>query len=252
MWLARRYLILAGIIGVIVSVGLSVYLAAMSEEQAVVVASRPISAYEQIDGDMITVKQQPASAVLPNSISDPAEVARHYTTRRVYPGEQILRDELVYPGKRSAGIVWQLADDERAMAIPCSPGTAAGGAVAPGHLVDVLHFRDSSVHGPATGRLLLSGVRVLDVRDSGGVSWRAEEREQLSSAVVAVKTEQAEVITYALSTGQLYLAVSPFHPEVDSPGEGVTGDNLFTYPYNVGPVEESGYDEDGRNSNESE
>ncbi len=252
MWLARRYLIFAGVVGLLVSLGFMVYMAAMSEQQAVVVAAEPISAYQKITSDMISVEQQPASAVLPTSESDPAKVVGHYTTRRWYPGEQILRDELIYPGTQAGGIVWQLTEDERAMAIPCGPDTAVGGAVLPGHLVDVFYFRESSVHGPATARLLLSGLRVLDIRDSSGAPWQAEDREQLSTAVVAVTTHQAEAISYAMSTGEVYLAVSPYHPEAAQQGEGVTGGNLFSYPYAVDPPGDVKDDEKRRDSDEHE
>ena len=255
MWIERRYLIIAVIAGVVVSCALFVYLSALSEKQTVVVASKYIPSYEPITADMVSTEEIPAGAVLPSAVSDSNSILGRYLTRSFHQGEQILNKELVQAGTQTEGLAWQLAKDERAMAVPCSVDSAVGGAVSEGHLVDLLHFRESSVHGPATGKLFLDGLQVLDVRDSGGQGWNSGDRNQLSTVVVAVTTSQAEMLTYALSTGEIRVALSPYNPEPAVWGPGVTGDNLFSYLYDKPDDElESGWyeEQDGEGENEHE
>ncbi len=227
MWVSRRYLIMSVVVGAVVAAASYLYLSAGAAEQPVVVATQHIPAFTRIDEGMLTVERIPGAGVHPLSLPDPDLIRGQYATREILSGEQILSGILVNPGTQAAGMPWQLQPDQRAMAVPCPPARAAGGTVAPGHLVDLVHFRESSIHGPASGRLLLAGVRVLDVRDSSGSPWRPGSPDSPSAAVLAVTPRQAEVLTYAMSTGELFLTISPYHPSPHGAGEGATGYNLF-------------------------
>ncbi len=208
-------------------VGAYTYLSAMTAKRAVVVASQDIEPFTRIERSMLSVQQVPVGMVHPRSVADPELVVGQYCTRGLYGGEQLITDSLVHPGLQAAGIPWRLAGDQRAVAVPCPPASAAGGTVGPGHLVDVIYFRESSVHGPASARLMLSAVTVLDVRDSSGSPWRPGAGDAPGTLVLAVTPAQAEALTYAMATGQLYVVLSPYDPVPYHSPEGVTAASMF-------------------------
>ncbi len=228
LWVSRRYLIMSIAIGAVIAAVSYLYLSAAAVEQPIVVAAQDIPAYTWIDASMLRVQRVPAAAVHPQSLPDPDLIRGQYATRNILSEEAVLSGILVNPGSQAAGMPWQLEPGQRAMAVPCPPGRGAGGTIAPGHLVDLVHFRESSIHGPAAGRLLLTGVKVLDVRNSSGSPWRPGSGDSPSTAVLAVAPNQAEILAYAMSTGDLFLTVSPYDPApLHTAGEGATGYNLF-------------------------
>lgn len=230
MWIARKYLLGSMAVGLCVAAGLFFYLSGVTAEEVVMVARCEIEPYTLVTRNMVESRSFPAEAAHQNALSEETSVVGKYTVRGYHPGEQLLGVDLVRAGGESGRVPWQLAEDERAMAVPCTTERAAGGAIARGHLVDVLLFRESSVHGSSTGRTLLQAVEVLDVRDSFGGRWdRAESNEPPASCLLAVHPAEAEALAYALAVGEVYLTISPYHPHPTADLPGATGGNLFRY-----------------------
>lgn len=227
MWLSRRHLIISVLIGIVAMLGAYSYLSAMTAKRPVVVASQDIEPFIRIERSMLSVEQIPVGLIHPASVADPELVVGQYCTRGLYRGEQLITDSLVQPGFEAGGIPWRLAADQRAVAVPCPPTSAAGGTVRPGHLVDVIYFRESSMHGPASARQLLSAITVLDVRDSSGSPWSSGTGDAPGSLVLAVSPSQAEALTYAMATGKVYVALSPYDPVPYHSREGVTAGSMF-------------------------
>ncbi len=228
MWVPRRYLILSAVVGIGVALACYLYLLPAEAEVPVVVAGSEIDPHVRISQDMVQEESVPASAAHPLSVGEVSSVLGRYSTREIMPGEQVLAPALVDAGDREGGLPWQVKEDHRAMAVPASPRLAVGGALRPGHLVDVVHYRDSSVYGPAVGRTLLSAVPVLQLRDGVGTGWDSESREAPATAVLSVTPRQAEALAYAMTTGEIFLTVSPYDPASGDVSDlGVGGGNLF-------------------------
>jgi len=228
LWVSRRYLILSAVVGIAVALVCYLYLAPSGVEVPVVLAADDIPSHVRIHKDMVRVEQVPASAVHPLSMGEVTSVVGKYARREILSGEQVLSATLVDAGGQAGGLAWQVDADYRAMSVPAAPSSAVGGAVRPGNLVDVVHYRESSVHGPAVGRILMSAVQVLQLRDGLGGIWDPESREAPSTAVLAVTPREAESLAYAMATGEIFLTVSPHNPEAgDVSGSGVGGSNLF-------------------------
>jgi pilus assembly protein CpaB len=121
----------------------------------------------------------------------------------------------------------------RAIAVPASVTTAAGGFVLPGDRVDVLQARQVDMGGsttrPVVAQTLLRNIRVLAIDQTpqppkGGTTVVG------AVATLEVRSEDTEVVTKARMQGDVILALRPFSDAGGPSGRG-GGDTI-----NVGSV----------------
>ncbi len=229
MWISRRRLMISLVVGVMVSLAGFAYLGWSSTQAPVLVAAVDVDAHVPIDGEMVEVVHMPEDLVHPRALAA-ADMGIGSYSRRVIPaGTPVLADDLVDPGDTSSGLPWGLSAGKRGVAIPAGPRSAVGGAVEPGHLVDIIHFAEGSVHGGAVARTLLEEVRVHGVRDASGGTWREGDGSAPDTIIVAVSPRGAEVLSFAMATGSLYLASRPYIDDGSGGGGGVGAGNIYDY-----------------------
>ncbi|MFO7941084.1 MAG: Flp pilus assembly protein CpaB [Bacillota bacterium] len=219
----------AVIVGLVVAVAAILYMRMATRTVPIAVAARDIDAHVRLEEEMIEVVYFPKDLASDVAIEDGDMIVGRFSRREIPRGTQILLSDLVDPGDTSAGVPWGLAERERAVAIPARPEAAVGGALRPGHLVDVIHFTEGSPHRGAGARTLLRRVRVEDIRDSAGSTWRPGDGNPPDTAVLAVAPREAEALCFAMATGSVYLISGPYPDDGGSDGSGVGAGNLYDY-----------------------
>jgi len=226
MWLSRRTLVLSLILGIVAGIACLFYLRDSNAPSWSVVAARDIPPHTRIEASWVELKPLPAKAKHPQALSDLSGCVRQCARIPITQGSQIPRSILYRPGEGPDGVVGSLGPEQRGFMIPARPSHAVGGMLRPGHLVDVIHFYEGGTYGPMTARLLLSGLRVIDVRSEDGEATTAGSRSAPGGVVVAVSVEQTEKLVYALATGHVSLALCPYNM-VTPETSGITGTTLF-------------------------
>ncbi len=149
----------------------------------VVVAARAIASESTLSADDLTVADLPPAAVPRDAIAAAAEAVGRTVRTALAPGQLVLASTFEgEPGFRS-GIV--TPPGWRAVALPASPATALGGAVAPGMRVDVVAV---PIAGKAPANRLVerlgSQLLVLDVRSEPGGPYSEPGATGRGSALV--------------------------------------------------------------------
>ena len=224
----RRLLIFMLLIAVITCLATYNYLLGLDRRVAVVVAATALPEFTLIEPDALRVLHLPEGGVHPRAVSSPGELHGKVLMVSAEPGQQILITQVREPG--TLGIdnqfVAAIGPGERAMMIPVPPGQAVGGGLAPRDLVDVIFVADEARLGLAFARVLLQGLRVLDVRGERGEPLAATRRDAPAGVVVAVTLEQAERLAFALEHGSLYL-ISGGREEAKVATQGAFLETLF-------------------------
>ncbi len=171
----------------------------------VMVAARPLKF-----GDRIAVadlKAQPWPGALPaDAYAEAAQVVgdgERTALKAIKEGEVILATAITGGAGRLASSSL-LGPDMRAMAVPVSETSGAGGFLAPGDRVDVFMIRkfDDDV---AYAGMVVQGARVLAVGQTADTS--KAEPEIVKSATIEVTPAEAQKIALAQSVGELHLAL---------------------------------------------
>jgi pilus assembly protein CpaB len=176
----------------------------------------------KIEAAAINVAQNKAHDIMVASDGGPAARFVDAVVRdQILKGEPILEAKVVHAG--SSGIMAvQLTPGLRAISVPLSAESAAGGFILPGDHVDVVQSRQ--IDSPGGGKRYISGtvlknVKVLAIDQNTG-------RVQKSAAVVGATAtleltpEQSELIVLAKTEGQLTLILRSY---ADYAGSTVLG-----------------------------
>ncbi len=172
-----------------------------------------------------------AKAAITDPSQGPASVVFGALVReRIQPGEPILQSKLVHAG--SAGVMAVTLDPGmRAMALPLSAESAAGGFILPGDHVDVVLSRQLDAVAPAAGgsptpskvfsaRTVLNNVRVLAI-DQNNSSPQKGAAEVGATATVEVTPAEAEDLVVAKAAGSLTFVLRSY---ADAAGPATRGD----------------------------
>lgn len=200
------------------------YLEGLGQRFPVVVTAASLPAGKVLGPGDLRVVMLPHDAIHPQALRALAEGLGRVTAIDLLAGEQVLQGRL--RSREEAGPGGDLAPQLRAMLLPVPMERWCGGALERGSLVDVV-FVSQDREQPQLARVLLSGVRVLGVRDERGQAWGGKAAPL--GVVVAVTPEEAERLAFALEHGSLYLVMCPFEPEPVSTA-GVNWENLFVEP----------------------
>ena len=191
---------------------------AMSE---VLVASTNLSPGQALSADQVRWEKWPRSTVDPSfiihepSISEEQVVKGTVVRAMILPGQPITQNAIVH-GDASGFMAATLSEGMRAVSIAISTDSGAGGFILPNDRVDVILTRKpdgSSTRGSA--RTILSSIRVLAVDQT----YRQEKDARTvvgKTATVEVSPEQAEVLSGAVISGTLSLALRPLADGVAS------------------------------------
>lgn len=129
----------------------------------------------------------------------------------VLKGEPILEAKIVHAGASGVMAV-ELTPGMRAMSVPLTAESAAGGFILPGDHVDVVQSRqtDSGTNGQKhfISETVLRNVKVLAIDQNAG---KAKALAQVgATATIEVNPEQAELVALAKAQGELTLILRSY------------------------------------------
>ncbi|MCK9485506.1 MAG: Flp pilus assembly protein CpaB [Dehalococcoidia bacterium] len=268
MGTSRVPILLALILGGATFAGVLAWLPTLADDQQqsapreasteVLVASRDLAAGAAIEGGAVRVVEMPAASVAAGALTTLEQAEGRMLRYPVAAGEQILASKFVDTERpASTGLAFVIPDGMRAVSVPLSEVSGAGGLIVPGDRVDVLAAVDSrriegherramaeSDMGDTTrdhGAVvtILQDALVLAIgqsvspasavaRDAG--AQRADEAEvqpQAASVTLAVSPDQAQVLFMAVMEGSIGLALRPFGETLTAPIAPVT---VFSTP----------------------
>jgi pilus assembly protein CpaB len=203
--------------------------------QSVVVLRENVAAGTRLPAAVLEVRQVPDAELLVGALSTVEQAADRVARYPMLAGEQVLDSRLVGAEATGRGLAFAVPDGMRAVSVPVSEVSAAGGLIVPGDRVDVLASApyerlfepqvaiDDSARRAVAVITVLQDVLVLAVGqestppiDSGRdpETLRSTEAEpQPSARSVAVTPAQAQTLFMAAHEGTLGLAVRPFGDE---------------------------------------
>lgn len=194
------------------------------EMTEVLVAGRDLAAGETVNGG-VRWQRWPAEAVTPQFVTrDRQPDARNefdgaIVRRQVAAGEPIIPSALVRSG--AAGVMAALlSPGMRAVAVPVSDETGAGGFILPGDRVDVVLTRESGQDRFSTNfesATIMTNVRVLAVDQTFDEEIEGGARVS-DTATLEVLPGQAELLAMAMEAGTVSLALRSFADLGESTG----------------------------------
>lgn len=228
----NKWLLLTGLTLGLISAALAfVYLKSAGDESGggstsagpttpVVVAAQDIAAGTKLTGDMLSVKNLSASAVLTGAYSDPAELVDQVTVVPVVAGEQVITAKVV-GGEGTAALgdnppaSLVVPEGMRAVAAPIQNVDAVSGLIRPGDYVDVILALKFDVLDPAGESIgtdsmattILQNVKVLSIEQDVTTTTIGEGEDAIGGTSPA-----SEDINPAAGTATFL--VPPIHSEV--------------------------------------
>lgn len=151
-----------------------------------------------------------------------AQVVGAVVRERIMAGEPIVARKLVRAGQ-SGYLAVVLSPGMRAMAVPVSAETGAGGFILPGDRVDVIMSRraEADVDGQA-GYITATVLRNIKVLAIGAVTEASggEQTVDGSTATLEVSSRDAELLAFAEAQGDLYLVLRSYADAAEASGGG--------------------------------
>ncbi|HXI82746.1 MAG TPA: Flp pilus assembly protein CpaB [Verrucomicrobiae bacterium] len=184
----------------------------------VVTALQDIPARTKITREMITLTRYPKELVIDGVIRNPQEADGHTTLVRIKAKEQIRTSDLLGQGQ-APGLAFDIPPGMRAIAIGAGEVMAAGSSVKPGDRVDILATYTDPVAHQETTQMILQNVLVLAVNE--GVTDQQGKQGAKSSMTLAVKPEEAELLTAADRAGALRVALRGINEKAVIASQGV-------------------------------
>jgi pilus assembly protein CpaB len=184
----------------------------------VVTALQDIPARTKIAREMVTLTRYPKDLVIEGAVRNPAEATGHTTLVRIKAKEQVRTSDLLGEGQ-APGLAYDIPPGMRAIAIGAGEVMAAGGSVKPGDRVDILATYTDPVAHQETTQMILQNVLVLAVNE--GVTDQQIKQGAKSSMTLAVKPEEAELLTAADRAGALRVALRGLNEKAVIATQGV-------------------------------
>ena len=184
----------------------------------VVAALQDIPARTKITREMVTLTRYPKDLVIDGAIRNPKEVDGHTTLVRIKAKEQIRATDLLGEGQ-APGLAYDIPPGMRAIAIGAGEVMAVGSTVKPGDRIDVLATYTDPVAHQETTQMILQNVLVLAVNQ--GETDQQGKTGAKSSMTLAVKPEEAELLTAADRAGALRVALRGLNEKAVITPQGV-------------------------------
>jgi Flp pilus assembly protein CpaB len=207
MLATRQGLTLVAVTSALIAAGILVYAIshyrqganAGSTQDTVLVASGLIqkgtSGTAIATGNLYRPAQVVSRQVSTGALTDAAALQGKVAVEDILPGQQLTAADFA-PG--AAGVVGQLAVNQRAIAIPLDAAHGLSGVVQAGDRVDLYTGFNVQGAGP-TMRLLIPNVRVLQVPAAGATG----------NVILAINDNQAAEVAFASGNGTIWLTLRP-------------------------------------------
>ena len=143
----------------------------------VLVAVRDIPAGSELRENLVEIIRVPAGAMPRQALYGLGQVAGQYAAVPLFESEMLTARHITSSPEANAGQLAVLGPDERVVSIPVRPEAVLGGALRPGDVVDVAAAWPGPEGKPGDVQVLVSKVRVVDLRNSSGQSIQTEAGE---------------------------------------------------------------------------
>lgn len=176
------------------------------------VALRDIEPGTEILPGHVRVIRIPAGGRPPRSLWGPGQIAGMYAAVPLF-AEQVITSRHVTADPPSAAELPEPGPGQRIVSVPVRSEAALGGAARPGDLVDVVAAWPGQDGRPGPVEVLMVGVRLVDLRNSSGLSAGAAGDEGIlsesrvpSAVLLLVNSQQARTLVSAVeSKASIYL-----------------------------------------------
>jgi len=179
----------------------------------VLVASTNLSPGQALTADQVRWEKWPASTIDPSFIKHDTSVSAEQLVKGtvvravILPGQPIAENAIVH-GEASGFMAATLSEGMRAVSIPISTDSGAGGFILPNDRVDVILTRKPEGGARGSAKTIHSNLRVLAVDQT----FKQEKDARTvvgKTATVEVSPEQAEALSAAGISGSLSLSLRP-------------------------------------------
>lgn len=208
----RRNVLLAGALLAGLVSGTLYY--ASAQRTTILVAARELSATRPLGAGDLVPRQFPAEVVPQGAISDASSAVGRYLRAPLAAGQLVLSGSLADEAALF-GSGLRPPTGMRAIAVPVSASSALGGAIAPGHRVDVIAV-PIPARAPAGRPVELVAARavVLDVRGETGRAMTADHvrqaaTERIGSIVIAVAASDELRLAERIATSTFVVVLAP-------------------------------------------
>jgi len=176
--------------------------AAGGDRAAVLIALQDLEAGAKLAKADVGVKSIPAAYVHPDTLTEAdADRALGQSTRRALRAGQVLLWSDLQTRSEPKPLARQIPPGQRALTLPVDVSSSLGGALRPGDRVDLLGTFARTSDADRATVTLLQNVPVLA---AGAGSTEGAAAEHIT---VAVDLEEAELLTFALSRGQVQVVL---------------------------------------------
>ena len=210
----KSIIALAIILGVL-SVGLLYYYievinAAPTEKvelSNVVVAVSSIPEHVKITSEMVTIKSLPVEAVHPDAAKTIEEVVGFTTKVEIYNDEQLLKSK-VATNTENVTLSYRIPENMRAITIPMNEISGVAGYIEKGDKIDILvTYNDPAVDPTVLTLTQFQNIQVLEKGPKVTADTTTTEQGVATSLTLLVSPEQAEVIAFAVITGNMQMTL---------------------------------------------
>ena len=185
----------------------------------VVVAVQDLPARSKVTREMVTLTAYPKELIVAGAITDPKEAEGRITLSRIRAKDQIRASDLVGEGQ-GPSLGYVIPKGMRAIAIQAGEVMAVGTAVKPDDRVDILATYTHPISRQETTQMILQNVLVLAV-NRGETDPQGKGGGANSSMTLAVKPEEAELLTAADRAGALRVALRGVGEKAIIPSTGI-------------------------------
>jgi pilus assembly protein CpaB len=204
-------LVLAVGLGAATSLGLTLYLRSLQQDQAadalvpLVVAARAVEAEAKLGPDDLMVKQVPQRLAPAAGLTRADSALDRISRIPLYPGDPVL-DVKLHPRGSDGGMTFTIPKGKRAVTVAVDEVTGVAGFVKPGHRVDVIGARADRGTDNGQAQTVVQNLAVLAVAQDR--EDRNGRKAQLVSSVTLLATPaEAEKLTLASEQGKIRLAL---------------------------------------------
>lgn len=228
-----RYAILGALLAAFMAaMGHLSYLRGLERRQTVVVVSREIPAFQQVDEPSLKLVEVPVSAMTEGALTSLEAARGKYTRGLLVPGTVLRQDHLLEAvGGTLASRLTQGGDARsRAMALKVTPDKGVANTLVPGDKVDVLvAFKVDGALGQGrttVAKIIAQGIPVLHTTFEKAEGLAATGSRE-GTVVLQVAPEVAEEIALAETGGAIWLLTTPYSADRITT-EGVTVETFIS------------------------
>lgn len=179
----------------------------------VVVAGQDIPAGAELTEALVRVVRIPAGGTPPHALVGPGQVAGKYAAVPLFADEMLTARHISDKPTSDDGLA--LGPGQRVISVPVRPEAVLGGALRPGDVVDVAAGWPGQDGKPGTAEVLVTNVKVVDLRNSAGQPIKASTSTSTDagfdsavpvSVLLSVNSNQGKALVSAVeSKATLYL-----------------------------------------------